>query len=74
MMDARGTVESSTNFKSFIAGDTAEELEAVRNAKSEKTAGGVSFGSDLPKPKRLTDCEVIDTAFLLLLAGCVFEG
>ena len=74
MMDARGTSESSTNFKAFIAGDTAEEFEAARNAKSAETAGGVRFGSDLPKPKRLTDSEVIDNAFLLLLAGYVFDG
>ncbi|XP_003744583.1 cytochrome P450 3A12 [Galendromus occidentalis] len=69
MMDAQVSVESSTDLTSLIAGDGAE---AAENRRSGSMAKNRNLPSECPitgKPEGLTDNEVIDNAFLMLLAG-----
>lgn len=68
MIDAQTTVASATNLASLIAGDDADAIESETNSKAASPPTECPFSG---KVRGLTNSEVIDNAFLVLLAGFV---
>ena len=71
MIDAQNTIASATNLKSLIAGDDAEAVESDGKMKTAKSANNPTECPFAAKTRGLTHDEVIDNAFLVLLAGFV---
>lgn len=71
MMDAQASAAAGDNMASLIAGDVAESIEAEKNATPGNPETPDARRHPSNRPKGLTDSEVLDNAFLLLLAGFV---